>query len=286
MGGRSWARIVVDLGFCTEGVTSSPSALVRRFPRVRVGGAGPVGTGGLGSAGCGGEGPQCGDGVDDELSPGVADRELRCPRAGPDRSPGLVDRSQCPVGVGGQAGDRGRHGRIRRHEPEHAGTGIRQVTSLLGGKAFEGTILLSHLHWDHLNGLPFFAAGDRDDATVALYVPEQDRSAEDLMAQAMSPPIFPIDPTGLRGTWRLGSLAEGEHTFGGFTVLAREIPHKGGRTFGYRVSDGRTSLAYLPDHHPATLGPGPTGTGSEHDVARRLADGVELLIHRRVKTGQ
>jgi len=43
-----------------------------------------------------------------------------------------------------------------------AGTGLRQVTGLLGGHAFAGTILLTHLHWDHVHGLPFFRGGDRD----------------------------------------------------------------------------------------------------------------------------
>ena len=38
-----------------------------------------------------------------------------------------------------------------------AGTGIRTVTALLVGRAFTGTILLTHLHWDHVQGLPFFA---------------------------------------------------------------------------------------------------------------------------------
>ena len=160
-----------------------------------------------------------------------------------------------------------------------AGTGIRRVTSLLGGRAFEGTILLTHLHWDHLHGLPFFAAADQDEARTHVYLPEQERGADDLLEQAMSPPIFPIDASGLRGTWRFESLREGEHTIEGFTVVAREIPHKGGRTFGYRISDGDTSVAYLPDHHPAAYGPGPTGAGAEHDAARVLADGVDLLIH-------
>ena len=44
-----------------------------------------------------------------------------------------------------------------------AGTGLRNVTTLLGDAPFEGAILLSHLHWDHTQGLPFFAAGDRPD---------------------------------------------------------------------------------------------------------------------------
>ena len=54
-----------------------------------------------------------------------------------------------------------------------AGTGLRQVTSLLGGLPFDGTILLTHLHWDHVHGLPFFTGGDRDDARVSLLLPRQ-----------------------------------------------------------------------------------------------------------------
>ncbi len=52
-----------------------------------------------------------------------------------------------------------------------AGTGLRQVTSLLGGQPFAGTILLTHLHWDHVHGLPFFRGGDREDARVTLLLP-------------------------------------------------------------------------------------------------------------------
>ena len=53
------------------------------------------------------------------------------------------------------------------------GPGWRTLTGLLGGAAFAGTILLSHLHWDHCLGLPFFRGGDRDDARVRLLLPDQ-----------------------------------------------------------------------------------------------------------------
>ena len=49
-----------------------------------------------------------------------------------------------------------------------AGTGLRQVTPLLAGQPFAGTILLTHLHRDPVHGLPFFQAGDRGDARVTL----------------------------------------------------------------------------------------------------------------------
>ncbi len=84
-----------------------------------------------------------------------------------------------------------------------AGTGLRQVTPLLNGEPFRGTIVLSHLHWDHVQGLPFFAGGDTEGAQVRLLMPEQPggAAAEDVFALSMSPPHFPIGPSQLRGHW-------------------------------------------------------------------------------------
>jgi len=167
-----------------------------------------------------------------------------------------------------------------------AGTGLRPASALLRGEAFSGTILLTHLHWDHVHGLPFFAAGDRPDAQVRLLLPEQDSterdrapSAEDVLARGMSPPHFPITPGQLRGQWSFGFLAPGEVKAEGFAVEAAEIPHKGGRTFGYRISDGHSVLAYLPDHCPTDLGPGPEGWGEYHPAALALAAGADALVH-------
>jgi ribonuclease BN (tRNA processing enzyme) len=162
-----------------------------------------------------------------------------------------------------------------------AGTGLREVTGLLDGGPFRGTIALTHLHWDHVHGLPFFRAGDRDDAEVRLLLPEQDGGpcAEAVLERGMSPPHFPIRPRDLRGRWTFASLAEGGLEAGGLTVAAREIPHQGGRTFGYRVSDGRAVVAYLPDHCPTLLGPGPDGLGEYHPAAVALARRADVLIH-------
>lgn len=159
-----------------------------------------------------------------------------------------------------------------------AGTGIRDLTGLLGGQPFDGSILLSHLHWDHTHGLPFFRAGDRPDARGTLYLPEQGE-AVDVLARGMSPPHFPIRPDQMRGSWAFSGMEEGHHRIGAFDVLAREIPHKGGRTFGYRVTLGDRSVAYMPDHCPVVVGPGTDGLGELHEAALALAEGVDLLIH-------
>jgi phosphoribosyl 1,2-cyclic phosphodiesterase len=162
-----------------------------------------------------------------------------------------------------------------------AGTGLREVTPLLAGRPFAGTILLSHLHWDHVHGLPFFRGGDAAGAVVTLLLPEQEDGAcaEAALERGMSPPHFPIRPRDLRGTWTFGTVAPGCHVAGGFTVQAREVPHKGGRTFGYRISDGRSVMAYIPDHCPTSVGPGPDGWGDYHPAALQLADGADVLVH-------
>jgi phosphoribosyl 1,2-cyclic phosphodiesterase len=159
-----------------------------------------------------------------------------------------------------------------------AGTGLRNVSRLLGGAPFHGSLVLTHLHWDHTQGLPFFTAGDRDDALVHVHLPASGDAAHALVG-LMSPPFFPITPEGLRGDWRFSALCAGAFDAEGFEVVARRLPHPGGTNFGLRVTDGRSSLAYVPDHGPLALGPGPEGWGPYHDDVLGLVDGVDLLLH-------
>lgn len=162
-----------------------------------------------------------------------------------------------------------------------AGIGLQQVAKLLGDSPFRGTILLSHLHWDHSTGLPFFPKGDEDTSQVHLLLPQQEdgRDAVEVLSGIMRPPYFPVGPTALRGDWSFDSIAPGEHEIQGFKVLAREVPHKGGRTFGYRISDGHSTLTYIPDHCPSVLGPGEDGWGEYHPAAMELAADADLMLH-------
>ncbi|MBF4163815.1 MBL fold metallo-hydrolase [Nocardioides acrostichi] len=164
-----------------------------------------------------------------------------------------------------------------------AGTGLTRVTSMLDGRPYDGTVLLGHLHWDHTHGIPFFKAGTCAGSRVDVRLPEQvagdPGDAHATLARCFSPPHFPVEPRELTGGWSFAEITEGEHRLEGFEVLAREIPHKGGRTFGYRVTHPRGgSIAYLSDHSPTSLGPGPDGLGERHEAALALARDVDLLI--------
>ncbi len=174
---------------------------------------------------------------------------------------------------------------IMRDDEDHptlvldAGTGLINLDTHFAstnseGAPFAGTILLTHLHWDHVQGLPFFRAADRNDAKVTLAMPEQG-DARAVLRQAMAPPHFPIGPEGLRGTWEFVGLDTGVRTIEGFEVTACDIPHKGGRTFGYRVSDGTRSVAYLPDHGPR----GPDALAASRSTALELVAGVDVVVH-------
>jgi phosphoribosyl 1,2-cyclic phosphodiesterase len=160
-----------------------------------------------------------------------------------------------------------------------AGTGLRTVTDLLGGATFDGTILLGHLHWDHVHGLPFFRAGGMPGARVEVVLPAPDGDAHGTLARGLSPPHFPVEPRQLGPGWSFTAIQPGWQVVEGWNVLALEIPHKGGQTFGFRISNGSNAIAYLSDHWPLSVGPGSDGLGEIHPVALELAADVDLLIH-------
>lgn len=154
-----------------------------------------------------------------------------------------------------------------------AGTGIRDLPTLLGDAPFEGRIVLSHLHWDHVQGLPFCRSVDHRDARVDLQVPvdRADADPKALLAQAFSPPHFPIGPDGLLGAWRFTPVRPGVLDD---TVTVAAVAHKGGLALGIRVSMDGAVLAYLPDH--ALHGGTPP---ADREGAADLVAGADVLLH-------
>lgn len=159
-----------------------------------------------------------------------------------------------------------------------AGTGLRHLADITN-EPFTGSILLSHLHWDHVQGLPFSPLLDQPESRIDLYVPIQGESAESLFHRFMSPPAFPITAAELRGRVRFREIEPGRQEVEGFEVTAFEVPHKGGRTFGYRVANESYSLGYVPDHAPGKPGSGRHGLGVVAPSVAGAIEGSDLLFH-------
>jgi phosphoribosyl 1,2-cyclic phosphodiesterase len=156
------------------------------------------------------------------------------------------------------------------------GTGARYFgASWPVDQPFRGTCLLSHLHWDHTQGLPFFAPLLRAGSEFDVYGPAQEdgRSVEDVFAATIRPPLFPIDLGQLPGEIRFHDTSDADFFIGQARVRSRVIPHVG-PTLGYRVEWQGRSVAYLSDHQQPY-----DGSFSVTPGAMELVEGVDLLIH-------
>ena len=135
-----------------------------------------------------------------------------------------------------------------------AGSGIRLLGDELiqNGQTdpIEATLLLSHSHWDHIQGLPFFAPGYSPKNRIAIFgaCGRVDQLHLALVAQ-MTPSHFPVNLEQMRGLGKVRELSPGATKLGTFLVRTTQLNHPGGCT-GFRIESAAGHVAYLPDHEP------------------------------------
>lgn len=156
------------------------------------------------------------------------------------------------------------------------GTGLRcygrQVVEELGDDGFRALVLVTHLHWDHVQGLPFFDPVHRPDTDLRILGRGDDGTLADAFGRFMRPPFFPITAVDLIGTVEFEDFVDGETEWGRARITARDVPHTG-PTNGYRIEiDGR-SIAYISDHQQ------PADSREVAPSVLELAADVDLLIH-------
>ena len=159
-----------------------------------------------------------------------------------------------------------------------AGTGIRALGSELDCAGKRIDILLTHLHMDHLQGLGFFKPLYDPEAAVHIWGPSS--TTLDLrarLARYLSPPLFPVRLRDLPCQLSLHDVPVHRVRVGKFVVTAQLVCHPG-PTVGYRISEGRATVVYIPDHEPA-LATQPFPGAPEWTSGFDLAQGADLLIH-------
>lgn len=138
-------------------------------------------------------------------------------------------------------------------------------------------ILLSHLHMDHVQGLPFFPPLLDPDVEVHVWGPvSTTRSLRERITRYLSPPLFPVRVRELANV-TFHDVLPGEFELGTIHVTADLITHPGA-TLGYRLEEEGSVLAYLPDHEPA-LGNGAFPGEAEWTSGYAIAAGADVLIH-------
>src|ERR1700685_2938794 len=159
------------------------------------------------------------------------------------------------------------------------GTGLRALGDVLHkkvravGTPLHATALLTHLHFDHILGLPFFGPLHDPGARLTVHGPVQPKgSLKDALHAAVQPPVFPIHMEQFRGELITIDTRDEDFSVGGAKVMARHIPHAG-PTLGYRIEAEGRSLAYLPDHQA------PLDRRTIPEAVLELCHDVDLLVH-------
>jgi phosphoribosyl 1,2-cyclic phosphodiesterase len=166
---------------------------------------------------------------------------------------------------------------VARDEPPivfDLGTGLRAFgdTQPKDG-SFAGTALVTHMHWDHVQGFPFFPPADRPGARFEVFGPRQEEgSFGEVFGDLMRPPYFPVRSEDLRGKITFTDVTSERFPVGSANVLVRPVPHNG-PTVGYRVEIRGRVVTYISDHQA------PLDLASVADEVLELADGADLLIH-------
>ena len=155
------------------------------------------------------------------------------------------------------------------------GTGLRSFGEAWpADRPFRGSALVTHLHWDHVQGLPFFGPILKAGSRIDVYGPVEDGvSLADAFGQFMRPPFFPVQIEALPGEVVFHDVGPGSFRIGDAEVSVASVPHVG-ETNGYRIDAGGVSVAYVSDHQQPGL--------DRLDVAPgvvELCRGVDLLIH-------
>ena len=155
-----------------------------------------------------------------------------------------------------------------------AGTGLRQLGNELKHKEPDIYLLLTHNHWDHIQGFPFFIPAYLREHVVHIYPGNTDLGHDDAILEQMSKSFFPVHHQHLNADIRLYREHQKQFTINGFDVTRHNLNHPGGGSAYFIRCDGKT-LAYVTDNELNT----PNKVNTSVNRWTELLKGVDCLIH-------
>jgi phosphoribosyl 1,2-cyclic phosphodiesterase len=171
-----------------------------------------------------------------------------------------------------------------------AGTGIRNfghhaLQNVPDDQPLEFHLFITHFHWDHIQGFPFFAPLYRDNTSIHVHGPSG-VDVQDLMRGQMTSNYFPItlEDENVRAELTFGNMPADALPIGEFQVLHHHVNHGPSETAaGYRVQSASGSFVYIPDAEPfdyyAGLGQAPNANHREEEAKLlEFVRGADVMI--------
>ena len=166
-----------------------------------------------------------------------------------------------------------------------AGTGIRELGRSLianaNGDGITADIFLTHAHWDHIQGIPFFAPIFQSGNRFTIWGSKELKTGVDrVIRDQMLPVVFPVPFDALAAKISFAEIAEEERKGNGYVVKAFGVCHPGG-ALGYRFSssDGTgTSFVYISDNELREVETYGSRPGWQNELVRFI-EGARTLIH-------
>jgi phosphoribosyl 1,2-cyclic phosphodiesterase len=156
------------------------------------------------------------------------------------------------------------------------GTGFRilghQLESEFGKKAFSAHVFVSHFHWDHIQGMPFFRPlYENPDCQFNFHSSSRTRSLKQVMTDQMTSPYFPVNLSQMKGKRNFYEIESGSVTMEqGVTMQAAWLNHPQG-CMGFRLETEGKVFVYATDNEP--------GNPEFDKAVRKLAEGADVLIY-------
>jgi CheY-like chemotaxis protein len=147
-----------------------------------------------------------------------------------------------------------------------------------------GHLLITHTHWDHIQGFPFFAPLFVPGSEWDIYAPRQiGRSLDEILAAQMQRTYFPVPLGELAATIRYHELTEGRFELDAVRVTTRYLNHPA-PALGYRLEADGVTVVYATDHEPHSRhhpeAPGETSRVHREDERHiEFLAGADLVIH-------
>jgi phosphoribosyl 1,2-cyclic phosphodiesterase len=164
-----------------------------------------------------------------------------------------------------------------------AGSGLRPLGHELMQRRngpLTADILLSHTHWDHIQGLPFFKPLSSTGTAVCIYGAAQEGvPLKEILGRQMDPMVFPVPLNALAAALTVVEIEEGDFEIDDFRICAFRLRHPG-TTLGYRLAPvaGGREVAYVTDNE--------LGSGGSYEVPKDWHErmvgfvrGVDTIIH-------